>query len=202
VDRDVSVCMGRFLRDEVQFPAKVKSGGRIKIMVGNPILVFCVQRDRRRRRRSTLNGDVSHPARSKAPPAAEKTEKFKGAFTPNASAIANPNAIRRTPLNRAAVRVCQPTRRRSPRRISAPVEMTASVEIILAGKYQLSLPVYSTKREKFPQDTFGCPNGPHRPNLSATAERNESPSANRKNTELKLPICSFEVENGLLEVPQ
>src|SRR5215472_15837577 len=153
----------------------------------NPILVLCVQRDRSSRRPSTLNGNLSHPARSKAPPAAEKTEKSKGAFAPNASAIDNPNAIRRIPLNRAALRVCQPTRRRSPKRISAPVELTASVRVILGGKYELSRPVYSTKREKFPQATFGCPNCPHRPNLSATAERNERPSANRKNTELKLP---------------
>src|SRR5215469_12341068 len=153
----------------------------------NPILVLCVQRDRSSRRPSTLNGNLSHPARSKAPPAAEKTEKSKGAFAPNASAIANPNAIRRIPLNRAAVRVCQPTRRRSPNRISAPVEMTASVKVIPGGKYELSRPVYSTKRENVPQATFGCPYWPHRPNLSATADRNERPSANRKNTELKLP---------------
>src|SRR5215467_5496737 len=76
---------------------------------------------------------------------------------------------------------------RSPKRISAPVEMTASVRVILGGKYELSRPVYSTKRENVPQVTFGCPNCPHRPNLSATAERNERPSANRKNTELKQP---------------
>ena len=50
----------------------------------------------------------------------------------------------------------------------------------------MSRPVYSTKRENVPQATFGCPNCPHRPNLSATAERNERPSANRKNTELRL----------------
>src|SRR5690349_17561235 len=151
------------------------------------MLVVYAQRDRSGSRPSTLNGNLSHPARSKAPPAAEKTEKSKGAFAPNASAIANPNAIRRIPLNRAAVRVCQPTRRRSPKRISAPVEMTASVRVILGGKYEVSRPVYSTKREKFPQATFGCPTCPHRPNLSATAERNERPSANRTNTELKLP---------------
>jgi hypothetical protein len=157
-----------------------------QIAKSNPILFICVQRDRSSRRPSTLNGNLSHPARSKAPPAAEKTEKSKGAFAPNASAIANPNAIRRIPLNRAAVRVCQPTRRRSPKRISAPVEMTASAKVIRSGKYALSRPVYSTKRENVPQVIFGCPNCPHRPNLSATAERNERPSANRKNTELKL----------------
>jgi hypothetical protein len=113
----------------------------------NPILVLCVRRDRSSRRPSTLNGSLSHPARSKAPPADEKTEKSKGTFAPNASAIANPNAIRRIPLNRAAVCVCQPTRRRSPKRISAPVEMTASVvemtasvRVILGGKYELSRP--------------------------------------------------------------
>src|SRR4029453_1771272 len=97
-----------------------------------------------------------------------------------------PNTSRRSPLNTAVARVCQPTMSRSPKRISAAVAMIPSAGIIPAGAYQLIVCVYSKNREKFPQETFGVPNGPHRPNLSATAERKPSPSAHRKNTELKL----------------
>src|SRR5215472_10507161 len=35
------------------------------------------------------------------------------------------------------------------------VEMTASVRVILGGKYELSRPVYSMKCENVPQATFG-----------------------------------------------
>ena len=52
---------------------------------------------------------VSQFARSKAPPTPEKTAKFRGALTPNASVIATPNDSRRSPLNSAVARVCQPT---------------------------------------------------------------------------------------------
>src|SRR5207249_2644109 len=130
---------------------------------------------------------VSQFARSKAPPTPEKTAKFRGALTPNASVIATPNDSRRSPLNSAVARVCQPTRRRRPKRISAPVAMTPSGGIIPAGKYQLSSCVYSKNREKCPHSTFGCQTLPTEPYLSATAERKPSPSAYRKNTELKRP---------------
>ena len=40
--------------------------------------------------------------------------------------------------------------------------------IIPAGTYQLIVCVYSKNREKFPQSTFGSPNDPYGPNLSAT----------------------------------
>src|SRR5205814_9433948 len=98
----------------------------------------------------------------KAPPTPEKTAKFRGALTPNASVIATPNDSRRSPLNSAVARVCQPTRRRRPKRISAPVAMTPSGGTIPAGKYQLSSCVYSKNPEKCPHSTFGCPNAPHR----------------------------------------
>src|SRR5439155_14084913 len=110
----------------------------------------------------------------------------RGALTPNPSAMDTPNTIRRSPLNSAVTRVYHPTRRRSPKISSAAVAMIPSAGIIPAGAYQLIVCVYSKNREKFPQETFGVPNGPHRPNLSATADRKPSPSAYRKNTELKL----------------
>ena len=50
--------------------------------------------------------------------------------------------------------------------------MIPSGGIIPAGKYQLRFCVYSKNREKFPHSTFGCPNAPHRPNLSATPKEN------------------------------
>lgn len=147
---------------------------------------------------STLNGKLSQFARRKAPPTPVKTAKFRGALTPNASVIAVPNVNRRNPLSRAAERVCQPTRRRRPKRVSALVAMIPSVGIIAAGTYQLRVCVYSKNREKFPHSTFGCPKAPHRPNLSATAERKPSPSPNRKTTELRMLLlrdipssCSF-----------
>src|SRR5215470_3840286 len=149
-------------------------------------LLSSVQRDLGLRSSSTLNGNPEQVAKSRLPPAAEKTERFRGDLIPNASVIARPNVIRRNPLHRVVIRVCQPAMRRRPNKISAPVARTASAGIIAWGKNQLSLPVYSTNAAKLPQDTFGWPNAPHQPKRSATAERKEIPSANRKNTELKL----------------
>src|SRR5262249_15201330 len=101
---------------------------------------FPVQRDLGLRSSSTLNGNAGQVAKSKLPQAAEKTEKLSGALIPNASVIARPNVIRRIPLHKAVVRVCQPVRRRRPSKISAQVEMTASAGIIACGKNQLSVP--------------------------------------------------------------
>ena len=66
--------------------------------------------------------------------------------------------------------------------ISAPVAMTPSGGIIPAGKYQLSVCVYSKNREKFPHSTFGCPNAPHTPNRSATADKKPTPIPILSNT--------------------
>src|ERR1051325_9863718 len=112
---------------------------------------------------------------------------------PSANVIARPNIIRRIPLHKAVIRVCQPTRRRRPNKISAPVEMIASAGTVAGGKNQLSLPVYSTNLAKLPQATFGWPNVPHQPKRSATAERKESPRAKRKSTELKPANLSHDV---------
>jgi hypothetical protein len=142
---------------------------------------------------STLSGNAGQVAKSKLPPAAEKTEKLRGALIPNATVIARPNIIRSIPLHKAVIRVCQPARRRRPNKISAQVEMTASAGIIACGKNQLSLPVYSTNLAKLPQDTFGWPNAPHQPKRSATAESKDRPRANRKSTELKLANLSHHV---------
>jgi len=87
------------------------------------------------------SGNAVQVANSKLPPAAEKTEKLRGDLIPNASVIAKPNVIRRIPLHRAAILVCQPARRRRPSKISAPVARTASGVIAACGKNQMSLPV-------------------------------------------------------------
>src|SRR5215813_5477941 len=152
-----------------------------------------VQRGLGLRSASTLIGNAGQVAKSKLPPAAEKTEKLRGAFIPNASVIARPNVIRSIPLHNAVIRVCQPARRRRPSKISAQVARTASAGIIACGKNQLSWPVYSTNLAKLPQATFGWPNAPHQPKRSATAERKDSPRANRMNTELRLANLSHHV---------
>src|SRR5215472_1441402 len=59
----------------------------------------------RRTNSSRLNGKFAHVARSRAPPAAEKTEESMGAFTPKAIVIVSAKVVRRTPLNKAVVRV-------------------------------------------------------------------------------------------------
>src|SRR5215471_9593714 len=100
-----------------------------------------LQHDLSLRSSSTPNGNAGQVAKSKLPPAAEKTEKSSGALIPKASVIARPNIIRSILLHNAVIRVCQPKRRRKPNKISAQVERTASAGIIACGKNQLSLPV-------------------------------------------------------------
>ena len=94
---------------------------------------------RRNSNSSTLNGKLSQFARSKAPPTPVKTAKFRGALTPNASVIATPNDSKRSPLNTAVARVCQPTRRRKTEEDFSASGDDPSGGIIPAGKYQLSL---------------------------------------------------------------
>jgi hypothetical protein len=50
-------------------------------------IISAVQRDLGTRSSSTLNGNAGQVAKSKLPPAAEKTEKLRGAFMPNTSVI-------------------------------------------------------------------------------------------------------------------
>src|SRR5262249_48481099 len=137
-----------------------------------------------RRSSSALTGNSVQVAKRSAPPAAEKTEKSRGAFSPRVTAIVTPKRIRRTPLSRAAVRVCHPITRQRPNKPSALVEMMARAGIKPSGKNQLSFPVYVTNRAKVPQDTLGRPKAPHNPNRSATAERKDRPRARRKNSEV------------------
>src|SRR5215469_311633 len=130
-----------------------------------------------------LNGYSAQIARRKAPPAAENTEASSGALMPKAAVMVIANNSRRMPLNRAVIRVCHPSTSRIPKRVSAQVEIIASVGISVLGKNQLSSPVYVTNLEKLPQATCGAPNGPHSPNRSATAERKLKPRAKRRNRE-------------------
>src|SRR5581483_4529065 len=93
----------------------------------------------RRTNSSRLNGKFADVARSSAPPAAEKTDASRGAFTPKAIVIASAKVVRRTPLSKAMVRGFQPRTRRSPKRISAAVAIIANAGIVAAGKNQFSL---------------------------------------------------------------
>src|SRR5437762_8678073 len=95
----------------------------------------------RRSNSSTLNGKSPHTPRSSAPPAAEKTEKLRGAFTPNATVIVRAKVVRRAPLSKATMRVFQPTTRRRPNSVSAAVAIIANAGIVAAGKNQLSVAV-------------------------------------------------------------
>src|SRR6266404_1530139 len=74
-------------------------------------------------------------------PAAEKTEKLRGACTPKAIVIVSANVVRRTPLSKAVMRVFQPRTSRRPKRVSAAVAIIANAGIIATGKNQLSLAV-------------------------------------------------------------
>src|SRR5215813_7187645 len=95
----------------------------------------------RRTNSSRLNGKFADVAKSSAPPADEKTDKSRGAFTPKAIVIVSAKVVRRTPLNKAMVRVFQPRTSRSPKRLSAAVAIIANAGIVAAGKNQFSLAV-------------------------------------------------------------
>jgi hypothetical protein len=128
--------------------------GTFQAPYGGPITHSYFQRERSSSS-STLNGYLAQVAKRKAPSAAEKTEKFRGALTPNASVIAIPNNTNRIPLDRAVMRVYHPTKRQSPSKVSAPVVGLARVGITAGGKNQLSFAVYATNRAKLPQATLG-----------------------------------------------
>src|SRR5215471_13129122 len=132
-----------------------------------------------------LNGYSPQLAKRKAPPAAEKTEKSKGALIPRAPVIVTANSRSKTPLKRAILRVCHPSTSRMPKRVSAKVATMARAGTAASGKNQLSFPVYATNLAKVPQPTLGSPNAPHSPNRSATADKKEKPRAKRRNKELK-----------------
>src|SRR5439155_2865119 len=91
------------------------------------------------------------------------------------------NDKRRRPERTEAIRVLKPAISNIPRSVSATVAAHANDTVDELGKRDVTAPVYSTKRAKFPQDTFFAPYGPHKPKRSATADRKEAPSANRAN---------------------
>src|SRR5215471_18384144 len=85
-----------------------------------------------------LNGYSPQLAKRKAPPAAEKTEKSKGALIPRAPVIVTANSRSKTPLKKAVLRVCHPSTSRIPRSVSAQVATMARVGTVAVGKNQLS----------------------------------------------------------------
>src|ERR1044071_2872829 len=98
---------------------------------------------------------------------------------PVAMPIANDKS--RRPLRKEAIRILKPAISNIPKSVSATVAAHANDTVNELGKTDVTAPVYSTKRAKFPQDTFFAPYGPHKPKRSATADRKEAPSANRAN---------------------
>src|SRR5262250_1504814 len=91
------------------------------------------------------------------------------------------NDKRRRPERTDAIRILKPAISNIPKSVSAMVAAHANDTANELGKRDVTAPVYSTKRAKFPQDTFFAPYGPHKPKRSATADRKEAPSANRAN---------------------
>src|SRR4029453_18888441 len=91
------------------------------------------------------------------------------------------NDKRRRPERTEAIRILKPAISNIPKSVSATVAAHANDTVDELGKRDVTAPVYSTKRAKFPQDTFFAPYGPHKPKRSATADRKEAPNANRAN---------------------
>src|SRR5215469_9531258 len=91
------------------------------------------------------------------------------------------NDKRRRPERTEAIRILKPAISNIPKSVSAMVAAHSNDTVNELGKRDVTAPVYSTKRAKFPQDTFFAPYGPHKPKRSATADRKEAPSANRAN---------------------
>src|SRR4029453_2840471 len=91
------------------------------------------------------------------------------------------NEKSRRPERTEAIRILKPAISNIPTRVSATVAAHANDTVDELGKRDVTAPVYSPKRAKFPQDTFFAPYGPNKPKRSATADRKEAPSANRAN---------------------
>src|ERR1700754_3337827 len=91
------------------------------------------------------------------------------------------NDKRRRPERPEANRVLKPALSNIPKSVSAAVAAQANHTVNELGEIAITAPVYSTKRPKFPQDTFFAPYVPHNPKRSPTADRKEAPSANREN---------------------
>src|SRR5215831_5655998 len=79
------------------------------------------------------------------------------------------NDKRRRPERTDAIRILKPAISNIPKSVSAMVAAHANDTFDGLGKRDVTAPVYSTKRAKFPQDTFFAPYGPHKPKRSATA---------------------------------
>ena len=94
---------------------------------------------------------------------------------PNDHAIARPNKASSTALQKETQRAQMPAMSATPSAISAMVDAQARKGMLNAGMKELTLAVYRSKLAKFPQLLFL----PHSPKRSATADRNEMPSATR-----------------------
>src|SRR3954463_3774127 len=100
---------------------------------------------------------------------------------PRPVAIPIANDKRRRPERTEASRVLKPAMSNIPKSVSATVAAHANDTVNELGNRDITAPVYSTKRAKFPQETFGSPYAPHKPKRSATADKKEAPSENRAN---------------------
>ena len=94
---------------------------------------------------------------------------------PNDHAIARPNKASSTALQKETQRGQIPAMSATPSAISAVVDAQARKGMLNVGMKELTLAVYCSKLAKFPQLLYL----PHSPNRSATADRNDTPSARR-----------------------
>src|ERR1044071_5932529 len=121
---------------------------------------------------------------------------------PGPVAMPTANDKRSRPERTETTRILKPAISNIPKSVSATVAAHANDTVNELGKRDVTAPVYSTKRAKFPQDTFFAPYGPHKPKRSATADRKDAPSANRANRRtisvpFSLSCAAFDFIGGL-----
>lgn len=115
----------------------------------------------------------------KANAAAEalRTEKSSTPFIPIEKAIDSANSSKRNPLNLANSSVLNPMIKHIAKIISAAVTIVPTMEIIDSGNHGFIIWVYSRKLFQSPQTETSSL---QIPNLSATADKKEAASANRR----------------------
>src|SRR4029453_8640958 len=100
------------------------------------------------------------------------------------------NDTSRRPERTETIRSLKPAISNIPNSVSAMVAAHANDPVNELGNRDVPVRVYSTKETKPPQKNFFPPNGPQKPKRSATADRNEAPSANRANRRtISVPVA-------------
>src|SRR5262245_37076468 len=130
----------------------------------------------------TSPGACRSEASRNAPAAADQTEYDSGGSGPRATVIVTANTDNSTPVASATARSRTPTKRPTASATSSTVAAHPAAGTHAAGRNQRSWPVWARNWANPPQPTPGVPGGPHRPNRSATADRNPAARASRRKT--------------------